>query len=258
MQHRSHISKSVSLTYICAMLLVSSVGVNGQELLTAKNQDAHRVKCTGFIPRVTLALGSPRLCHSKLDGQKGVYACQTVIAETGKYRIYFKGGLRPKAIAKINSQNSAGRLMWKNNQTTEQPVCTLEAASDIPSGSQFLGAGVCENTNDQPVPCAVFRHNPIRTRTYSDYMTFYDPDGGGPRETKIIYTGVNHDAMPAELEYQIGLNLLKTQCCRKRGLKYIEHAHALFPASTLYRATYNRYKTLLSGNRPHQLSSITH
>jgi len=258
MQRHSQFLKNVILMQAGLVLITSAMPASGQELFPTRGASNHRIFCPGYIPRDTEALRSLRLCQSGSLGQSELYACQTVSSASGQYRIYFKGGFRPMAIAKIDNNSPRDEFLWQKTQTSNQPVCSLTAPPPVPANSQFIGAGVCEDINDQPVPCTVFRHKKIRTSTYSDYMTFYDPAGDGPQQTKIIYTGVNHDAIPAELEFQIGLNLLKTQCCRKRGLKYIEQAYALFPTSTLYRTTYRHYKALLSGNVAHQLSSINH
>jgi hypothetical protein len=56
-----------------------------------------------------------------------------------------------------------------------------------------------------------------------------------------IDIGVNPDAEPAELAYQIGLSLLKTSCCQQRGLEYIERAYRLFPDSKVYRTAYKYF-----------------
>jgi hypothetical protein len=246
MKTLSQYCNSVSRLQIGLVLLLSAFSVFGNE---------HATHCSGFIPRDAVPSADLHLCTSSHRGQAEVYACQDMIAGSASYRIYFKGGHRPKAIARLNDRDQAIQLVWQEKSTTPAPDCQLQAPPRFSAGVQFQGAGVCENANDQPVPCSVFRVKAPRMRTYTDYMTFYSPDGTGPGKPQKIYIGANQDAIPAELMYQIGLSLSKTRCCRKSGLLYIEQASRLFPASKLYRASFQHYKAELHKHAHHDLSS---
>ena len=96
------------------------------------------------------------------------------------------------------------------------------------------------------IPCAAFRHKVPRIENITDYMVYYSAKGTGPENISPVYVGRNSDAMPAELAYQIGLNLLKTKCCQQSALKYIEHAYQLFSDSPLYRTTYQKFRLQLA------------
>jgi hypothetical protein len=245
MKNLSRDGRIVSRLQTCLALLLSAFSVSGQELLTTGHPDEYATHCSAFIPPDAVPAANLTLCTSSHGGQAEVYACQNMHAGADRYRIYFKGGQRAKAIARLNGRNQAIQLIWQEQSSTPAPVCHLQPPAQFSAGARFMGAGVCEDTNDQPIPCSVFRVQAPRMKTFTDYMIFYRADGKGPGNSRRIYTGVNQDAMPAELMYQIGLSLIKTRCCRQRGLQYIEQASRLFPTSTLYRATYQHYKVEL-------------
>lgn len=255
MSNRSQNGSFVSMRHTCLVLLLSASGVHAHELLAADYQNMHRIACSAYLPRDVVPSASLHLCTSTQSGQTETYACQDVSSDSGMYRIYFKGGHHPKAIARVNASNEVTELVWREKQAGPRPACNLPAPAQLSAGTQFQGAGVCKDADDHSVPCSVFRERVPRIKIYHVYMTFYDPDGRGPIDTQHIYTGANQDAMPAELGYQIGLSLLKTRCCKQRGLKYIEQAYRLFPASKLYRATYQHYKAELYEHDHQTLSS---
>lgn len=252
---RSQIGSFVSKLPTCLVLLLSAFSAHGHELVGAESQDKHRINCSAFLPRDAVPSASLQLCTSRQSGQPELYACQNVSAGSGSYRIYFKGGHHPKAIARVNAKNEVTEFVWQETHAASQPDCNLPAPPQLRAGTQFQGAGVCTDDDERSVPCSVFRERVPRIKIYHVYMTFYDPDGRGPINTRHIYTGVNQDAMPAELGYQIGLSLLKTRCCKQSGLKYIEQAYQLFPASKLYRNTFQHYKAELDKHDHHRLSS---
>lgn len=255
MNLQSQFGNFVSMRYACLALQLSAVSLHAGVLLAADYHNSPRFTCAAYLPRDAVPLASLHLCTAWQSGQTELYACQNVSSGSGLYRIYFKGGHFPRAITRVNAKNEIVDLVWREKPAAPQLVCNLPAPPELPSGTQFQGAGVCEDADNHPVPCSVFREKAPRNKIYSDYMTFYFPDGSGPQKTRRIYSAVNQDAMPAELEYQIGLSLLKTRCCKHRGLKYIEHAYQLFPTSRLYRATYQHYKAELSADGHPRLSS---
>lgn len=236
MKIRSGNGSSVSRLQTCLVLLLTAFGVFGQEPLVAGRLDAHTTHCTMFIPPDAVPLENLHLCTSSHRGHTEVFACQNMVVGSVRYLIYFKGGHRPKAIARLNESDQVTQLLWQESFNTPAPDCQLQAPPHFSAGAQFQGAGVCQDENDRQVPCSVFRVKVPRMKTYTDYLTFYSPDGSGPETSRKLYTGINQDAIPAELMFQIGLSLSKTRCCRQSGWQYIEQAHRLFPASKLYRA----------------------
>ena len=205
------------------------------------NQGDIRANCSAFLPADAITVDSFQLCQSDHSGNKELYACQNFVSLDGHYRIFFKGGRYPKAIATIAENGEINIMLWSGATLVDRPVCDFPPPTQIPAATKFIGAGVCEDYADQPIPCTVFRHKAPRLKTISDHMVFYNADGTGPEYTSTIDISFNHDAVPAELAYQIGINLLQTQCCQQRGLQYIEYAYQLFPHSTLYRSAYQHF-----------------
>jgi hypothetical protein len=165
--------------------------------------------------------------------------------------VLFSGGRHPDVIARLTTVGEVDELLWYREKRSDQPTCDFPPPAQLPTGTTFIGAGVCEDEYAQPVPCAVFRDKPPQRTSIADHMVFYRADGLGPQHTSIITLGVNEDAFSAQLAFQIGLALLKTSCCQQSGLKYIEHAYQLFPGSTTYRSAYQHYsQQALDGSPP--------
>lgn len=212
-------------------------------------------RCSAYLPPEAKAVDSFQLCTSAHRGKNEHYACQDFIAQGGQFRVYFKGGRYPKIIARMKEKEHVEKILWSDSEKNNQLVCNLPPPLRIPASSKFIGAGICTDDDNQSIACAVFRNKVPRRKTILDHMVFYKADGSDVKHTSSIYAGINNDAMPAEFAYQIGLNLLKTDCCQQRGLEYIEQAYQLFPDSTLYRTTYQFFRTQLSNDIKHQISS---
>jgi hypothetical protein len=188
-----------------------------------------------------VAVASFQLCQSDHSGRQELYACQNFATAADLYRVFFRGGRQPKAIATVTKKGEVDKMLWSATNELEQPVCHFPSPPEIPAAASFQGAGVCTNEDEKAIPCAVFRHKALRLSRISEYLVYYKTDGAGPQSTSVVDIGANHDAAPAELAYRIGLSLLETRCCRQRGLRYIQYASQLFPGSTLYRNTYQHY-----------------
>lgn len=245
MNYQSQFTRFVQIRRIYLVLLLSLFIVLSHNVLAADDQYQQAIACTAFLPHDAVPASSLHLCTANLAGKSTLYACQDAKTENGRYRLYFKGGRHPKAIARLNVNNQDSEFVWQEKHTGSEPDCHLPVPPQLRTNTQFQGAGVCKDDEERSVPCAVFRERAPRIKLFHVYLTFYDLNGRGPVNTQHLYTGANQDAMPAELEFQIGLSLLKTQCCQPIGLKYIEHAIQLFPYSELYRSTYQRYQTEL-------------
>ena len=220
--------------------------------LTAKENLA---RCSAYIPNEAKAVDSFQLCTSNQNGKNEYYACQDFMVQSERFRVYFKGGRYPRIIAQVKKNGHAEKILWPDKIKNTQPVCNIPPPSRISSGSKFVGAGICIDDDNKSTVCAVFRNKIPRRKTVLEHMVFYKADGSGVKHATLVHTGINNDAMPAEFAYQIGLNLLKTDCCQQRGLEYIEQAYQLFPDSTLYRTTYQLFRKRLSNDIKHQVSS---
>ena len=219
-----------------------------------RNHTSNGASCSAFIPSDSKTVGSIQLCRSGHSGKDALYACQNFASASGKYRVFFKGGRQPKAIARVAEDGAINEMMWSDAEQARTPVCDFPPPALVPSTTTFIGAGVCQDEADQFIPCAVFRHNTPRSSTITDHMVFYSPDGSGPAYTSTIEIGINRDAVPAEIAFQIGLNLMQTHCCQQRGLQYIEYACQLYPDSRLYRETFEHFvlekNRLMMASRP--------
>jgi len=220
-----------------------------------EKQDDNKANCSAFLPADATTVDSFQLCQSDHSGNNELYACQNFDSINGHYRVFFLGGRHPKAIATVADNGDINEMLWSEETQVDRPVCDLPPPIQVPAEAKFIGASICKDEADQSIPCTVFRHKAPRLTTNSDYMVFYNADGTGPKYTLTINLGVNPDALPAELAYQIGLNLLKTQCCQQRGLEYIAHAYQLFPGSALYRTTYRHFRQQPPKGAQHLLTS---
>jgi len=171
-----------------------------------------------------------------------LYACVHFVSAKGEYRVLFRGGRHPEAIARRTTIGDVYEHLWHRAKGRNQPTCDFPPPAQLPTATTFIGVGVCQDAQAQSVPCAVFRDKSPQRATVADHMVHYRANGLGPHQTSIIDLGVNEDAAPAQRAFQIGLELLKTSCCQQSSLKYIEHAYRLFPGSIVYRSAVQHYK----------------
>ncbi len=215
-------------------------------------QGARGAHCSAFLPADAETVDSVHLCHSDHSGKNALYACQNFATHHAHYRVFFKGGPHPKAIASVTENGDIDKMLWSEEMPANRPVCDFPSPIHIPAAAKFMGAGVCLDESDASIPCTLFRYKASQLKTISDYVVFYKVDGVGPEYASTIASGVNRNAMPAELAYKMGLSLLKTDCHPQRGLQYIKHAYQLFPNSTLYRTAYQHYTQQVSKGTPLQ------
>lgn len=232
------------LTRLCGTLLLPTVGLAAGQADTdhPSRIDDIRASCSAYIPLNARTVDSFRLCQSDHEGANKLYACVQFVSAKTNYRVLFSGGRHPAAIARLTTRGEVDELVWREAKESNRPTCDFSPPDTLPPETIFIGAGVCEDDQAQSFPCAVFRDKLPQRATFADHMVHYRADGMGPEHTSIIYTGVNEDAAPAQLAFQIGLALLKTSCCQQNGLKYIEHAYRLFPGSIVYRSAYQHYR----------------
>lgn len=199
-----------------------------------------QVVCSAVIPADAEITGSLHLCKS---GQvKETYACLDLKSESGKYRLMFRGGVTPALITGIKNDGRTAETLWSKKDTQQQVACDLPVAESIPAESEFKGAGVCSGESGETLPCMVYRYKGYRQTSIIDYMILYNFDGSKVHGIVPVHIGDNHEAMTAELAYQLGLSLIGSECCSERGKKYVEYAYQLFPRSDVYLKTYQQLK----------------
>ncbi len=199
------------------------------------DQGKKPASCSAFLPADATPVRDLHICRSRHDGKNTVYACQDFASGDEFYRVLFKGGRNPKAITALAADGEAGRVIWSEDEETDPPVCSLAPPPQAPATNQFVGVGVCKDDAGQSVPCAVFRRKAPRAQITTDYLVFYHADGSGPQRAIPMYVETDPDALPAELAFQIGRRLVKSRCCRHRGLQYLQYASQAYPDSNLYR-----------------------
>lgn len=228
--------KRLSKVIVFFIIIVPSV-VCAATVITHK-------KCYDYLPSDATPHGNFFICSSKLTGKSSLYACQNFISRYGHYRVFFKSGRYPKAIARVSKKGKIIRLLWSEQNSASRPEYNFQPPKLIPASSRFIGAGVCQNEQNQDVPCSAFRLNTARNQDVKDYLVFYKKDGTGPYSQTAITLEPNDNTMPAEMAYQIGLSLLDTLCCHENARQYLEYAATLFPDSTLYQTAVQQHQLM--------------
>jgi hypothetical protein len=179
--------------------------------------------CSAFVPPDATTANGFQLCQSDHGGKNELYACQDFATQNEHYRVFFKGGRHPKAIATVTGNSGIKKILWLDEMQADRPVCNFPPPIEIPAAARFIGAGVCLDESENSVPCALFNHKAAQLESVANYMVFYDAQETSPGYV-LIFKGINENAMLGELAYQLGLSLAKTHCCQRLGLQYIEYA----------------------------------
>lgn len=181
------------------------------------------------------------LCESSYTGNIKLYSCRDYRHGDTLLRVYYKGGKTPKAIATINKKSNTTEFNVADKKNHPLMVCNITPPKTMPRDVSYMGTGVCENDKQESIPCSLFKYASARNTEIYHYHVFYNNNKS--LHIDKLLTGNNiENAMTAELAYQIGLQLIKSNCCRKRALEYISHAYKLFPNAEEYRDTYFHYK----------------
>jgi hypothetical protein len=196
------------------------------------------MECQDILPADARMLGDLKLCEYQYRGKHETFACQDVAVKNQQYRVLFKGGRIPRAIIAKGLQADQDLVVWPVKNSRHAHVCSFPVPEQLPASAKFKGMGICKNDKNESIPCGIFRDKKSRRQKIPDYLVLYDVAGNGPEEVSVIHNGINRDAVPAELAYQIGLQLLKSTCCQQSGFAYLKYAYLLFPDSTLYREAY--------------------
>lgn len=195
-------------------------------------------------------LGQPKLCQFSYTGISKQYSCQDYRGNEQIYRIIYLGGTVPKAILSLDAQNKE-HLVWSPTFGDQNLAWPLPAPKGVPTEAVHYGSGVCQDEYGEKIACSVYEHRVARKAEYHRYMVFYAPDGSGPTHIDEQVAGENHNAMLAELAYQLGLSLFNTDCCSEQAMAYLELAQSLFPNAMVYQKAYEHAKSVLVAGESH-------
>ena len=204
-------------------------------------------QCLEYLPDNITIASEVRICTSSFNGDYKRYSCQDYNAGNEHYRILYQGGLVPKAILKFDEVNHK-QVVWSPLYGDEEIRCPLAPPDGIPHHAKHRGIGVCQDENQNYVPCSIYEHAAPRKIEAYRYLAMYDPGGEQPATINTHVAGKNVDAIVAEFSFQIGMSLLKTNCCKEQGFEYIKHAYSMFPQAEDYRRAYHYSKATLAVN----------
>jgi hypothetical protein len=195
-------------------------------------------ECAHFTSADASPQGELRLCEHTVDGALATFACREYRDADSHYLLLFKGGPLPKAIYRDHSGRGTPSLRAVQRSEAAPGSCRQEPPVGVPASALYRGTGVCRDARDRSVPCSVYEHAAARSAYAMRYMVFYDPHGAGPTDIDAQVAGENEDALLAELAFQMGFQLLDSECCHEQGRRYLAYAHGLFPDEPAYRAAY--------------------
>lgn len=225
---------SLSRLQLVTLMLILSLFYFGQAMAN---------ECLNLFPYDVKADGLPKICQARLADKTRLYSCQDYRSGPSHYRVLYRGGNTPQAVLSLRPD---GKMTILASRTTQHLSCPLPAPSGIPRHAQHQGLGICTDPQDRPVACSIFTYAAARETQTHAYMVYY------PRHAQEILrieeetAGTNHDAMVAELAYQIGMRLTQSHCCHAQALAYLAYARSLFPQSEIYRHAYQRGRALLA------------
>lgn len=202
-------------------------------------------ECLDLMPDDVVAEGYPEICQSDFNGIKSNYSCQTYRSGETLYRVLYRGGVTPKAVLKFNPDASR-RLISAPLFGDNRLKCPLKPPVGIPEFAIHRGTGVCYDENDKVVACSVFEHAAARQLQAHRFMTFYNANSEKQVMIDAQIAGNNHDAMVAEIAFQIGMSLWDTECCAEQAVSYFAQAYYLFPRAEAYRKAYQRSRATLA------------
>jgi len=223
-----------------ACLLTARTTCRGLILAVALSfaPNTRAAECFDLIPEAARPEGEMWLCLSAHNGRLERYSCQDYVDARVRYRLFFRGGVVPKAVAVFRHGKPRKFQLIERNTTAPQQTCEIATPAGVPEDALHLGTGVCRNDCGKRVPCSVFRLEAARYPAIVHYTVLYDSQGYGPMSLDTRKLGTNDEAMMAELSFQLGTNLLDANCCMDQALDYLGYAYRLFPDDTQYRESY--------------------
>ena len=221
-------------------LLLTAIGVGS--LLGLANTGPAGVgtaqHCRAPIGPATELVRDFWLCESFHSGQRQLFACRDYQSDGIRYRVYYRGGTIPKAVARVEQDEAGERLGWSAYEADAGPLCDTAPPAQIPESSHHIGTGVCESTSGQSTPCSAFEDASASQSHVIHYMVFYDKDGNGIEAIEPLSVRPNDGALVARLAFMIGAELANTDCCRQRALDYLAYSFEKYPDSDAYRKEY--------------------
>ena len=202
-------------------------------------------ECLDLFPYDTVADGQSKICQSNFNGINKHYSCQDYRSGETRYRVLYRGGLTPKAVIQLNSDNTV-RLLSAPSFGDRRLRCPLSPPSGIPKYAVHRGTGICHDDADRMVACSVFEHAAARQIEAIRYFTYFDTQEKAAVTIDSQIANSNDDAMVAELAFQIGMSLWDTECCAEQAVEYLEQAYKLFPRAEAYRTAYRRSRAIMA------------
>jgi hypothetical protein len=200
--------------------------------------------CLALMPGQVSKLGELKTCQSAFNGPATQYSCQDYQSGAQRYRVLYKGGLVPKAVVAIDTDDHE-RLIWSTSRSDSKRYCPLSPPKGVPAKAEHRGTGVCYAEDDDAVPCSVYEYAAARQPYFRRYIVFYNPTGFGYYHINGYVAGDNKNALVAEFAYQLGMSLLNTRCCSDQAMQYLEYAYRLFPKAEEYSKAYEKAKSIL-------------
>jgi hypothetical protein len=202
-------------------------------------------QCLDLMPYDVKADGLPYICQSSFNGIPNNYSCQDYRSGKTRYRVLYRGGTKPKAVVRFNTDESV-RLLSAPLFGDKRLDCPLTPPAGVPVHARHRGTGVCYDENDEMVACSVFEHATARQTEAHRFMTFYTEDPQQPVLTDAQVLRNDVDAMAAEIAYQIGMELWNSECCAEQAVEYLAQAYHLFPRTEAYKTAYRHSRATLA------------
>ena len=102
------------------------------------------------------------LCESSHTGKRELYSCRDYRQDSILYRAYYKGGRTPKALATVAQESGWVKLNRIEPMGRKHMNCDISPPEGIPQDVIYLGSGVCEDRQEQPVPCSLYKQAAAR------------------------------------------------------------------------------------------------
>lgn len=176
------------------------------------------------------------LCESERNPAAGPFACLRYRVDGRTHVLLYQGGPAPRAIRADDGARHRADERWLSAQERVALRHALPRPPAVPHAAHYRGTGVCSDERERPLPCSLFEYAGARQPEAMRYFVFYEPDGGGVRRVDALSAGRNEHALEAELAYQLGRTLTRSDCCREQARAWFAHAVTLFPDEPDYRA----------------------
>ena len=191
--------------------------------------------CLSYISSAAEPVGELALCRVDHDRESRDLACQRYQDADRRYAVLYDGGTRPQAVyASSRVRSDAMHLVWDPGHSPKRISCSLSRPHNVPASARLLGVAVCETTNGDKVPCALYHDEAARSPVVRHHMVYFDTKGSGPTGKDVFIMGRNQRGFMAEMAYQLGKAKLGSGCCQQQAAAYLRFAYESFPDSRVY------------------------